>query len=131
MPSITRKGQVRQDADHVLAVGDFGTILRWNGRAWNSFSAGTEAFLHGVCARALDDIVVVGLSGTTTHFDGRRWSRRATGTTADLLGVTPFDGMRWRAAWVARDDTAYAVGDSGTLRKRLPCSAELTEFWRR
>lgn len=33
------------DADHVLAVGDFGTILRWNGREWNSFSAGTEAFL--------------------------------------------------------------------------------------
>ena len=28
MPSITRKGQVRQDADHVLAVGDFGQIDR-------------------------------------------------------------------------------------------------------
>ena len=116
---------MRQDADHVLAVGDFGAILRWNGRAWNSFSAGTEAFLYGGCGRAFDDIVVVGLSGTTTHFDGRRWSRRATGTTADLLGVdgdpkAPLDGTRWRAAWVARDDTAYAVGDSGTVRKRLP-----------
>ena len=47
------------DADHVLAVGDFGAILRWNGREWNSFSAGTEAFLYGVCGRVL-----------------RRWTRR-------------------------------------------------------
>ena len=136
------------DADHVLAVGDFGAILRWNGRAWNSFSAGTEAFLYGVCGRALDDIVVVGLSGATAHFDGRRWSRRTTGTTADLLGVAPLDGTRWlavgsrgtalvgdggawieedtgtdaglRAVWVAQDGTAYAVGDGGTVRKRLP-----------
>ena len=49
-----------------------------------------------------------------------RWSRWATGTAADLLGVAPLDGTRWRAAWVARDGTAYAVGDSGTVRKRLP-----------
>ena len=53
------------DADHVLAVGDFGAILRWNGREWNSFSAGTEAFLYGVCGRVL-----------------RRWTRRRQG---DLL----------------------------------------------
>ena len=45
---------------------------------------------------------------------------RATGTTADLLGVAPLDGTRWRAAWVARDGTAYAMRDSGTVRKRLP-----------
>ena len=136
------------DADHVLAVGDFGAILRWNGREWSGFSAGTEAFLYGVCGRALDDIVVVGLSGTTAHFDGRRWSRRATGTNADLLGVTPLDDARWlavgtrgtalvwdgsswtaedtgtdaglRAVWVGRDGTAYAVGDGGVVRKRLP-----------
>lgn len=136
------------DADHVLAVGDFGAVLRWNGREWNGFSAGTEAFLYGVCGRALDDVVVVGLSGTTAHFDGRRWSRRATGTTADLLGVAPLDDVRWlavgtrgtalvwdgdawteeetgtdaglRAVWVARDGTAWAVGDGGVLCKRLP-----------
>ena len=136
------------DADHVLAVGDFGAILRWNGREWSSFSAGTEAFLYGVHGRALDDIVVVGLSGASAHFDGRRWSRRVTGTTADLLGVAPLDDTRWlavgtrgtalvwngtawieedtgtdaglRAVWVDRDGTAYAVGDGGTIRKRLP-----------
>ena len=73
-----------------------------------------------VCGRALDDIVVVGLSGTTAHFDGRRWSRRATGTTANVPGVAPLDGTRWRAAWVARDGTTDAVGDGGTVRKRLP-----------
>ena len=136
------------DADHVLAVGDFGAVLRWNGREWNGFSAGTEAFLYGVCGRALDDVVVVGLSGTAAHFDGRRWSRRTTGTTADLLGVASLDDTRWlavgtrgtalvwdgdawteeetgtdaglRAVWVAPDGTAWAVGDGGILRKRLP-----------
>ena len=130
------------------ALPSFGVVLRWNGREWNSFSAGTEAFLYGVCGRALDDVVVVGLSGTSAHFDGRRWSRRATGTTADLLGVAPLDDTRWitvgtrgtalvwdgaawieedtgtdaglRAVWVAGDGTVWAAGDGGTVRRRRP-----------
>ena len=142
----------------VVAVGDEGAIVAFDGQRWRAHSApsplhlhgvwGRRADLYGVHGRALDDIVVVGLSGATAHFDGRRWSRRITGTTADLLGVAPLDDTRWlavgtrgtalvwdgsawieedtgtdaglRAVWVDRGGTAYAVGDGGTVRKRLP-----------
>ena len=74
MPSGTQSalyGLWGWGSDRLLAVGDFGLVLRYNGREWTDFNVGTENFLYGVWGPALDDIYTVGLSGTLAHFDGQ------------------------------------------------------------
>ena len=57
---------------------------------------------------ALDDVFAVGLSGTVMRFDGRRWlPPERSGTERGQ-----------RAAWVAADGTAVAVGDGGAVVHR-------------
>ncbi|MCR9062232.1 MAG: WD40 repeat domain-containing protein, partial [Rhodobacteraceae bacterium] len=135
------------DDRHILAVGDFGLVQRWNGECWDEFNAGTEYFLFDVWGRALNDIFVVGLSGTIGHFDGTRWTITPARARADLLAVTGndreviavgaagtiyrHDGMVWRrdpggtdvglrAVSTTPDGGFIAAGDRGTLIVRLP-----------
>lgn len=135
------------DAQHMLVVGDFGLILRYNGKDWKSFNADTEQFLYGVWGRSLDDVWVVGLSGTATHFDGMRWQAVPTRLRDDLMSmdgseagvfavgtrgciVVLRDGQ-WRqestpvsaglrSVCAGKSGEVYAVGDRGTILKRLP-----------
>ncbi len=135
------------DDRHILAVGDFGLVQRWNGECWDEFNAGTEYFLFDVWGRALNDIFVVGLSGTIGHFDGTRWTITPARARADLLAVTGndreviavgaagtiyrHDGTVWRrdpggtdvglrAVSTTPDGGFIAAGDRGTLIVRLP-----------
>lgn len=133
------------DDRHLLAVGDFGLVQRWNGTRWDAFNAGTEYFLFDVWGRGLDDIFVVGLSGTIGHFDGQRWTITPARARADLLAVTGdadqvvavgaagtvyrHDGQRWapeasgtplglRAVSTAPGGGFVAAGDQGSLLMR-------------
>ena len=76
-------------------------MLRWNGKTWDVFNAGTEHFLFDVWGRALDDIFVVGLSGTIGHFNGQRWQITPARARKDLLAVS------------GTEETVAAVGASG------------------
>ncbi len=91
------------DHRHLLAVGDFGLVQRWNGTRWDGFNAGTEYFLFDVWGRGLDDVYVVGLSGTIGHFDGRKWTITPARARSDLLAVT------------GDDEQVIAVGAAGTV----------------
>jgi len=90
--------------DDVLAVGDGGAVVRFNGR-W-------AARLAVDCASDLLDVdgapgvvAVVGAEGTLlASVDGRSFAPVATGVTTALRGV---------AAWSA--DELLAVGDGGTI----------------
>lgn len=148
MPSGTTSalyGLWGKDAAHLLAVGDFGLVMRWNGKTWDAFNAGTEHFLFDVWGRGLDDIYVVGLSGTIGHFDGQRWTITPARARNDLLAVAGTDtkvvavgaagaamvheGAHWkaeptgcdaglRAVAVTRHGEFCAVGDRGTILRR-------------
>ena len=134
-----------QDSEHVLAVGDFGLVLRWNGIRWDQFNAGTEHFLFDVWGRALDDIYIVGLSGTLGHFDGERWRITPARARKDLLSLAGnathvmavgsggvamlHDGKNWhpdptgveaglRAVAFSGDNTIFAAGDGGLIIHR-------------
>lgn len=135
------------DAQHALAVGDFGLVLRWNGTRWDEFNVGTEQFLFDVWGRALDDLYVVGLSGTIGHFDGQRWSLSPVRSRADLLAIAGskhhiaavgaagaafiHDGHQWvqeitptqkglRAVTCTQEGRYVAVGDEGIILQRHP-----------
>ncbi|MEM1077226.1 MAG: glycosyl hydrolase [Pseudomonadota bacterium] len=133
------------DDHHLLAVGDFGLVQRWNGTRWDAFNAGTEYFLFDVWGRGLNDIFVVGLSGTIGHFNGERWTITPARARSDLLAVTGdaeqviavgaagavyrHDGRRWapesagtalglRAVATTPEGGFVAAGDQGSLLRR-------------
>ena len=135
----------------MLAVGDFGLVLRWNGHAWDSFNAGTEHFLFDVWGRGLDDVFVVGLSGTIGHFDGRRWKITPARARKDLLsiagqkeavaavGAAGIVMLHHKGAWaldesgrseglrsvaVGPSGSFYAAGDRGLILRREPLAAD-------
>ena len=74
-------------ATDVIAVGDGGTILNYDGSSWTSATSGVGVTLHHVWGTAPDDIFSVGNSGTILHFDGSAWSAMTSNTAEDLRGV--------------------------------------------
>src|SRR5690554_3884813 len=129
-----------------LAVGDFGLVLRYNGREWGEFNVGTENFLYDVWGPTLDDIYAVGLSGTLAHFNGQRWQLQPVRLRDDLLSLSGTDAAgvyavgtqgrvlrleagEWvpepsgidvglRAVKATVNGAVYAVGDQGTILRR-------------
>ena len=87
-------------------VGDSGTILRWNGTAWNNVTSPTKADLRAVYMLNSTDGWAVGLGGVTIHWNGTAWENVTSGVTVNLLDV----GATYSPYY-------YAVGASGTIIK--------------
>lgn len=130
------------------AVGDFGTILRWDGARWRDVPSGTIANLFAVWAGSERDAWAVGERGTVLRWDGSSWIVPANrpSVTADLEGVWGVPGgdvwavgddgivlrasggsltvenagsrLRLRAVWVAPGEEPWVVGDDGLVRQR-------------
>jgi hypothetical protein len=59
----------------VIAVGDGGTVLRYDGAVWQNERVPTDQPIFSLWGRADDDVYAVGGygSGEVLHFDGQRW----------------------------------------------------------
>ncbi|MCJ7739600.1 MAG: PKD domain-containing protein [Anaerolineae bacterium] len=90
------------DAGHVFVVGDWGTILRFDGEAWTTLPSGTTEHLVDIWGRNPHDVYAVGLHGTLLHFDGSTWTIEDTGHDVDFLSVWGYtDGMTGtRTVWI-------------------------------
>jgi hypothetical protein len=93
--------------DAFWAVGDGGTVLRWDGMAWlrvpTGPMGGVVQNLRAVWGSGRDDVWVVGTEGTILHWDGSRFSSMPRGTAYSLNDV-----------WGRSRDEIYAVGSGGT-----------------
>lgn len=93
---------------NVFAVGAQGSLLRWNGTAWQQQSAipfgGT---LRGIFGRSANDIYAAGDSGAILHFDGTAWTREDSGTNVTLHSV------------FVSGKSVYATGDNGSILRKL------------
>ena len=69
-------------------VGDNGTILQWDGAAWNAFVSPTTNDLFDVHCVNASDCKAVGENGTIIHWDGTNWSTVASSTTRDLFAIS-------------------------------------------
>lgn len=96
-------GVVARAADDVWAIGDWGTVVHWDGRAWRPESVGT-ARLNRVWPRAADDVWVVGDGGFVARRDATGWKSIMSGTSNDLLAV---DGLG--------PDDVWLTGKAGTV----------------
>ncbi len=89
----------------VVAVGDFGTVLRRVGDTWQrDGGVGTSAHLNALWGTAADDLVVVGLGGLVLRLQGGAWTRIPTDVVANLRGV-----------WGRSFDDLFVVGWQGTV----------------
>jgi hypothetical protein len=98
-----------KDAKHVWAAGEDGTILLFNGKAWELQHSEHEVSFHGIWGTGTRAVWAVGHDDVTDEgvilfWNGERWSRQQTPATRSLRGV-----------WAWRSDAVWAVGDSGIL----------------
>ncbi len=103
--------------DDIWAVGDSGTILRFDGHAWMSFDSGVTENLTSVYGTAADDVWVTGDGGSLLHWDGTAWKAAPPSDVAPeatLLGVwTGAPGEVWA---VGVDFEGSTFGGSGFVR---------------
>jgi hypothetical protein len=89
--------------DDVWAVGDEGTLLHFDGKAWTREESPLEETLNDVWGAAADDVWAVGErdaeDGFILHYDGIAWSV-----------AYPRAGQRMVAVWGAGPDDVYALG---------------------
>jgi hypothetical protein len=89
---------------NIFAVGEYGTIFRYDGAAWRPMASGTVNTLYGIWGSSAEDIFAVGDQGTILHFAGSEWTPVDSGTTEKLKGI-----------WGNSANEVYAVGENGTL----------------
>ena len=84
------------------AVGSGGTICRYVGGRWVSFTTGSSANFYGVSFWNPSYGLAVGSGGTICRWNGTSWVAVNTGTTGTFRNVV-----------ITSATTAYAVGDGG------------------
>jgi hypothetical protein len=94
------------DPSNVWAVGDGGTIVKWNGSAWSAQSSSTSQNLSGVWGSDASNVWAVGWFGTIVKWNGSAWSVQSSSTSQTLVGV-----------WGSDTSNVWAVGDGGTIVK--------------
>ncbi|MBW1757481.1 MAG: hypothetical protein JRD92_17005 [Deltaproteobacteria bacterium] len=90
--------------DNIIAVGDDGAALLYDGSQWDAMTTNTAERLFGVWGSAADDVFAVGGAGAIVRFNGVAWGGMVSGTTATLLDV-----------WGTGPDNVYAVGGDGVI----------------
>lgn len=98
-------------AARAFAVGQLGTILRWNGASWSEDPQSvslTTATLNAVAFGADGQGWAVGSFGTILHFDGATWSQEQIDPDDDGTNVT--------SVAVAGDDV-YAVANGNLIER--------------
>jgi hypothetical protein len=54
----------------IFAVGDEGTMLRYDGAGWSAMSSSTTESLHDVWGSVRSDVFAAGHDGTILHYGG-------------------------------------------------------------
>jgi hypothetical protein len=101
---LTLYGVSGTSPSDVLACGDAGVILRYNGGAWVSMNSGVTVPLYGIWCSSTGAAFAVGNAGTISKYDGISWNQMASGTSNHL-----------NAVWGAAADDVFAVGNVGSI----------------
>ncbi len=100
------------DASNVWAVGEYGTILHYNGATWSPMESGVTTTLRGVSAYDSSHVWAVGDSGVILFYNGVSWQAQTSGVSSTLRGVSAYDTTH-----------IWAVGDGGVIRFNNGASA--------
>ena len=85
----------------IWAVGDFDSVLRWDGRRWNRMPSQPVGFVTGIWAERPDSILLSG--GSLQSYNGKSFSPMEDPTTSAFYAVGGVPGSVW------------AVGELGAI----------------
>lgn len=121
-------------ADNAWAVGEFGSIYRWNGATWTRQATPTTSTLDAVWASSASEAFAGGENGTLLRWNGSTWSAMtfpSTGTVYALWGtsssnvyattslgeVLRFNGVAWATLTTAANPlwAVFGYGPSSLL----------------
>lgn len=97
------RGVANAGKSGVIAVGDVGVAVVWDGAKWSAENTGVQHNLRGIAA-AGDDAWAVGELGTILRRKDGKWSKESAGELTNLHRIV---------AW--GDGEAAAVGDNGVV----------------
>ena len=93
------------DDDLVVAVGDEGAVVAFDGGRWLAHAAPSPLHLHGVWGRRADQVYAVGDFATVIEFDGTRWREiHRLGIDVSAVAVAGFG-----------PHDLFVVGDEGLI----------------
>jgi len=101
--------------DDVTIVGNGGTVLHWDGKAWTKQPTPTTQDLWGVWGAAPNDLWSVGGDGladghaTLLHYDGVAWAQQA------LPPMQKANVWQLLKVWGTGADNVYVVGQRGVV----------------
>ena len=94
--------------DDVWAVGDFGTVVHWDGSEWKKMVTPLTLSLNDVWGTSSNDIYILKTSIDNTsslaHYDGKNWQ--------DLTALFPIGPRNLNSFWIDRNGIGYAVGNT-------------------
>ena len=91
-------------ANDIFAVGDYGTILHYDGLSWEPMESSTRRSLRGIWGTSGTNIFAVSDYGSILHYDGNTWSEIAGGSWWPLQNI-----------WGSSENDVFAVGEYGTI----------------
>ncbi len=93
--------------DDVYAVGNYGTVLHYDGADWSAETfPSSKVSCYTAWASASDDVFISADKGEIYHNDGTGWTKVYTGSNTKI---------KHRTVWGLAADDVYVGGDSGTL----------------
>src|SRR5579883_356693 len=108
LTSDSLTGVWQHTASDVFAVGLGGTLLNYNGSAWNAISFGSASTnyraVSGLVNGSAATVFAVGDNGTVARDSAGTWSSVNSGTTSNLYGV-----------WTSAPGQTFAVGAGATI----------------
>ncbi|MBI2536129.1 MAG: Ig-like domain-containing protein, partial [Gemmatimonadetes bacterium] len=93
-------------ADNLVAVGDGGRIVRFNGVDWDALDGGNPNWLWGVWGSSATDVYAVGNNGTLLHSTGGAF----TALPDPSSGSAHFYGV-----WGSGPNDVFIVGSGGVI----------------
>jgi hypothetical protein len=118
----------------VWAVGSGGTILHFDGRAWDLSPSGMSENFSGIAGAGPSDVWVTSEDGTILHWNGRRWSVVWKSSDTGLLAIWALAstdvwavGIDWTGG-VRGDGSGYTVHWDGTSWQDADIGAA-TSLW--
>jgi hypothetical protein len=113
------KGVWGSSSTDVIAVGDYGTILRFDGSVWLPMRSGTRVDLHRAWGTSMSDIYAVGGAPsmnnaakmcTILHYNGSVWERIPYLISLDLRIWGDLEGL-----WGVDEHDLFVAGSEGSV----------------
>ncbi|MEO1269053.1 MAG: EGF domain-containing protein, partial [Myxococcota bacterium] len=93
------------DGEPQWAVGDTGTLMRWDGARWLTLNTGINQAIYDVWGTSPTNVWAVGEDGLVLHYNGLEWATETAPTSSTL-----------RTVWGTGADDVWAMGEQVILR---------------